>query len=163
LELADIVSNCLAAAALTVSLVSLYFSLFHKRISLIGTLAAWNPRTDRVERCQVCEISLSNNGNRELLLRELEILSLPEREDELFPIIECDNIPAVIKPGEIKLVTFGVPNLYLQKLASEGRLIRLNFHIFTTDAKLRIATKDLCPISDEVEIPKSDWNPFKLK
>lgn len=74
MEAKDIITLTISGGALAVSLISLYFSLFHKRFSLIGTLAAWNPRTENFESSQACEIAISNTGNRELVLREIEIL-----------------------------------------------------------------------------------------
>lgn len=163
MEAKDIITLTISGGALAVSLVSLYFSLFHKRISLVGTLAAWNPRAENFENSQVCEVAISNTGNRELVLREIEILSFPEIEGELFPVLESEQVPAVLKPGEMKLLTFPVPDHYLQKLAKENRALRLNFHIFTTEATLKLATKDLTPPVSGADIPESDWKPFKLQ
>lgn len=163
METKDLITLTISGGALVVSLVSLYFSLFHRRISLVGTLAAWNPRTENFEHSQACEIAISNTGNRELVLREIEILSSPEIENDLFPVPESDQVPAVLKPGEVKLLTFPIPDRYLHKLAKEKRMLRLNFHIFTTEAKLKLATKDLTPPVGGADIPESDWKPFKLQ
>lgn len=163
MEAKDIITLTISGGALAVSLISLYFSLFHKRFSLIGTLAAWNPRTENFESSQACEIAISNTGNRELVLREIEILSFPEIEGELFPILKSEQVPTVLKPGEMKLLTFPIADLYLQKLAKENRMLRLNFHIFTAEATLKLATKNLTPPVGGADIPESDWKPFKLQ
>lgn len=163
MEAKDIITLIISGGALVVSLISLYFSLFYKRISLVGTLAAWNPRTENFENSQVCEIAISNTGNRGLVLREIEILSFPEIDGELFPVLESELIPAVLKPGEMKLLTIPIPDLYLQKLVKGNRVLRLNFHIFTTEASLKLATKDLTPPVGGADIPESDWKPFKLQ
>ncbi|WP_417446983.1 hypothetical protein [Kangiella sp.] len=110
METKDIITLVISGGALTISIISLYFSLFHKRTSLVGTLTAWNPRTEVYDNSQICEISVSNTGNRELVLREIDIMSYPEMEAELSPVLESEQIPFVLKPGEIKLFTFPIPN-----------------------------------------------------
>lgn len=158
-----IITIAFSGGALIVSIISLYYSLFRKRISLVGCLAAWNPRTELQENTQVCDITLSNTGTRELLLREIEVLSSPERDGEIFPALEVEEVPAVIKPGEIRLIKLPIPNFYLGQLAARHQKLKLEFHIYTTDAKLKIASKELTPPINDTTIPQRDWKPFKLR
>ncbi|WP_144401351.1 hypothetical protein [Francisella philomiragia] len=160
----SLITLFISFGSLIISLISLYFSLFYKRISFVGALASWNPRIVSYDDSQVCEIAVSNSGNREFIIREVDIFDSPEEQGDTFPILKIDNVPMVMKPGEIKLLTFPIDDYYLLKLRDRNKRFKLEFHIYTDKAKHMIAIKELSPnIVSEEGTPKSDWEPFKIQ
>ena len=140
---------------------SLYFSTWHKRVSLVGSLVSWTSDSPDDERAAICEISLSNTGNQELLVREAHVE--PENwGDELVPQIKSPDIPQVIKPGSVVLFKLPIPTLFMEQLANNNRKIILKFEIITPKADTKFATKKLSPFNGG-EVSEQDWKPFKLK
>ena len=93
----DIAATILSTLALLVSGWTLYLTYFRKKAALIGCLAAVSvPAPDQVEDC-VFDFALSNNGNLELLVREVS-LDFDDGEDGLIPEISA-ALPIVLKPG----------------------------------------------------------------
>lgn len=150
-----------SATALVLSSITVYFSHFHKRTSLVGMFVAWNPGTVNVPLCQICEFVLANTGTKEVVLREIETTTHPEKEGETFPILEIENVPDVIKPGEIKIYRMAIPDQYLERLYGNNQKMGIAFSLFTSNATLLQATKYISPI--QTDIPKEDWKPFKAK
>lgn len=161
METKDIITLLISGAALAVSLISLYFSLWYKKVSLVGCLAAWDSATNKNALLSNCEITLSNTGNQELLLREVIVEIVGDIEGELTPVIETEKIPMVIKPGAVILLTLPIPKLFMNKLIKNNSRMKLEFHLFTPKAELQIASKILTPFHEN-EIRNEDWEPFNL-
>jgi len=159
MEQKDIITILISGGALAVSLISLYFSLWHKKIALVGCLTAWDSPINGDE--SYCEITLSNTGNQELLLREVIVDIEGGSEEWAVPVIKTQNIPMVIEPGSIALLTLPIPKLFMRRLTDRDKMMKLEFHLYTSKAELRIASKTLTPFNEN-NIPKDDWIPFKL-
>ena len=162
MEKNELVSLTISALALLVSLITLFLTQFFKRNSLVGVIASWNTGAEISEEFQICDVTLSNTGNRELLVRDIELLCSPEKGDETFPVVEHTNIPVVIKPGEVKLLKINVPNYYLKFLSSRKQKLKFLFHIYSNDVTLYVCEKTLSFPYKNNEPTKEDWKPFKM-
>lgn len=131
----EVIAVCISIGALCISLATLYLSFFHKKISLIGTLASCNVPIDENVELEL-EYSLGNTGNQELLAREINLEVDDEGESHGVPVIEINEIPAVIRPGEIKLVRFKLPlKHFLVPLSREKKALLIFFEIHSPNGK----------------------------
>ncbi len=108
-------------------------------------------------------MTLSNNGTQELLVREAFIDLIAPDENDVLPVVVSSDLPRVLKPGEIALVTLPIPALFMQTAESNLRQMVLTFHVFTLKGKLRLAAKELNPFTANSIISDADWKPFILK
>lgn len=162
MELKYIFSFGFSTAALLISFTSLYFSLWYKKTSMVGALACWNPTVIEEPLFQTCEITLSNNGNKEFLVRDVLIDYEPSVEGELVPMLKTE-LPLVLKAGEIKLLRLNIPNLFMEKAQESGSMMQLEFHIIDLYGRLQLAEKSLTPHVEGSNISRNDWIPFKLR
>ncbi len=166
----EIITIIISIGALSVSLATLYFSLFYKKIAIIGSLLAWNQQhATNVENHDPLtadvEFSLTNTGNRELLIREVEIDFEDEPTNEIVPIVRSKEIPCVIKPSQIMLVRFDVPLLFMKIIASKNQKMLIRFQVITPDGKFHFLDKYLEPFAGDNnwEYDKQNWQPFTFK
>lgn len=163
----EIITICISTAALLVSLATLYFTVFYKKIALIGFLLAWNQQHATTEgehdplKADV-EFSLSNTGNRELLVRDVEVNWERPPNNDITPILSCKEIPCVIKPSQILLVRFDVPLLFMKRISNLNQKIQIRFQVVSPEGKLYFLDKYLTPCTDDMEYDKDDWRPFHL-
>lgn len=161
LVMSEAVTFFFSATALVLSSITVYFSHFHKRTSITGMFVAWNPGTVEAPLCQICEFVLANTGTKEVVLRDIETTTYPEKKGETFPILEIENVPDVLKPGEIKIYRMAIPDKYLERIYENNQKMGVDFSLFTSNATPLQAIKYISPI--QADIPKEDWKPFKAK
>lgn len=171
MALEAIIAILISGVALAVSALSLYFSLFHKKVALIGSLAAYKTHSHDDALMSEFEFSLANTGNRELLVQQAAIEVVGSSGGNLVPELEPTEIPTVLKAGEIKLVILRVPRRFLENIARDEKDVQFEFHIFAPGGQLHSTTKRLNLIFEEGEVSDDDhaalegednWKPFKL-
>ena len=145
-----------------VSVVTLYFTYFHKKLSLIGCLAAYYTESDTDPSFGRYEFFLSNTGNRELLVREAQLDLVGVNGQYAVPEISSTELPAVLKPGQILLLSLGIPSLFMRNAAKSGHKVILKFHVFSPEAKSFLLFKELTLLDDDLEIDAQGWEPSKL-
>lgn len=158
----EIITIVISIVSLIVSLITVYFSFFRKKLSFIGCLAAYHTTSDRDPNVGRYEFALSNNGNRELLLRDIIVDVTNSPQGMLLPVIKNYEIPVIIKPGQMVLLNIELPKLFLTRIVETDLVVSLDFHIYSTDAKLFIVTKLLKFTNQNLEISPDGWKPFKL-
>jgi hypothetical protein len=158
----EIFALLISGAALAVSLVSLYFSTWHKKTSLIGCLVSSGSYLDEDETQDVYEFALSNTGNQALLLREVHVQPVDWKEKELVPVPEIKDIPSVIEPDAVRLIKVPVSNKFINSLAEQSRDFNIIFEFITPKAEVKNATKTI--ISNlELDEKKESWEAFILE
>jgi len=158
----EIITICISGAALSVSLVTLYFTYFHKKLGLIGCLAAYNTESDSDPLLGNYEFSLSNSGNKELLVREAQLDLVGATGQYIVPEVLSSELPVVIKPGQMHLLRLGIPGLFMRNAAKSGDKVLLRFHVFSPEARSFFLSKELKLLNEELEIDAKGWEPFKL-
>jgi hypothetical protein len=164
----EIITISISIAALIVSLVTLYYSVFYKKIALIGTMLSWNrpnPQEDekKEKRLDVnVEFALSNIGNRELLIKEVEVDWENPPENALVPYIFPEEIPCVLKPSQIKLIEFKVPLFFMKQIKNQNQKLVIRFQTISPNGKTYFLSKHLTPYTDDMEWIAEDWKPFTL-
>jgi len=159
----DIITISISIVALLVSLITVYFSFFRKKLSFIGCLTAFHTLSKNDPMKGRFEFSLSNNGNRELLVRDIIIDLVNAPNGMLLPVIDSEEIPIVLKPGQIVLSNIELPNLFLHKVAESDSIVLFNFQVYSPDGKLFIATKEIKFNNKDLEIGNNQWKPFKME
>lgn len=166
----EIITTCISIAALLVSLATLYFSVFYKKIGLIGCLQAWNQQNatkgGNHDPLKIdIEFSMSNIGNRELLIRDVEVNWEKPPKNDMTPILSSKEIPCVLKPSQILLIRFDVPVLFMKWLSDLNQKLQIRFHVVSPEGKLYFLDKYLTPYTNdnEMEYDKDDWKPFRLE
>ena len=140
MDTADTVSVVISALAFIVSVVTSYFTLFHKKISFLAKFIRWRPK-DEGGGSHVCEISVSNTGNRELFLQKIGLSKFPD--DSKRPEVaeaECDKVPLIIKPDKIELLSFGIENHLLQGLTQHNQMLAIEIEWYAADLNVRRAS-----------------------
>lgn len=157
----ETITLVIAALALAVSVFSLYRTYFHTSVDLVGTLASLNVPEPGDWVPAVFEFTLSNLGNRELLIRETSVDALPHRE-ELIPEGETKELPLVLRPGEIRLIRIEVASHWLYELYEEGRQVRFEIEVIGPDASVRGIAKDISFTSTGLSVGEEAWSPFRM-
>ena len=158
----QIITICFSIGALLVSLTTLYFTFFRKKLSLIGCLAAYNSPFDDEPMSGNYEFCLSNTGNRELLVREAMVDYVDAPEHYLSPMINTAELPAVLKSNQMLLVKVRLPHLFMKNAARKGYKILVRFCVYSPEGKFYMVSKELEPLSQELDINPEGWKPFKM-
>lgn len=159
----DSISIWISVFALCISALTLYFTIFHKKHSLVAVLANWTNDEDPENLESVCEIGLFNNGNRDLLIQSVEIdLSAP-RPSTLYPELELDNVPCSLNAGKSRLLRLRIPKRFMETAQAANCLLKVVIYIYTLEGELRIATKKLVPVAGDMHPSPLDWTPFSLR
>ncbi|MFC1577603.1 hypothetical protein ACFL36_01195 [Thermodesulfobacteriota bacterium] len=159
----EIIALCLSGAAFLVSFTTLYFTIFHKKLALIGCLTAYKTESDNNKLLGDYEFSLSNTGNKELLVREIQVDLIGASGNYIVPEIYSTEIPAVLKPGQIFLLNICLPSLFMRNATKSGHKVSIQFHVLSPKAKLYIVSKELEFLNEELEINSEGWKPFRLR
>jgi hypothetical protein len=139
----EIIAICFSSGALLVSLTTLHFTFFRKKLSLIGCLAAYNSPFDDDPESGSYEFCLSNTGNRELLVREAMVDYVDVPEHYLSPMINSAELPAVLKPNQMLLVKVRLLHLFMKNAAKKGYKVLVQFCVYSPDGKLYMYLKSL--------------------
>ena len=99
----------ISGTALVAAFVSLYFQFFHRKTAILGKLLDINYQCPDEGFDQELNYSLSNLGNQEILLNDVEYLegyTTHGRAHDGYTVhkYKCSDSPCVLKPGEIKLL-----------------------------------------------------------
>jgi hypothetical protein len=158
----EVLTIIISSAALLVALTTLYFTFFHKWLGLIVCLAAYKTESENDPMCGNYEFSLSNTGNRELLVREAFLDLEGATGDSLVPEVSNSLLPVVMKPGQMLLMSFDIPNLFMRNVANSGNKVIFRFHVFSPEGKAYLPSTTIEIINEELEIHTNGWKPFKL-
>ncbi|WP_394171341.1 hypothetical protein [Saccharospirillum alexandrii] len=158
----DWIAVGISSAALLVSVISGYFSLFHKKNRLVAVIAAWQLDKDPKVNHIRCEVSLANNGNLDLLVRAVEIEYEEKSESDILPELEVDEIPAVLKASELMLLPLELPKRFLNMATKMDLRLALSIHIYTLEGNLMLAKKLLNPVTVDNPPIEPDWQPFVM-
>lgn len=165
----ELVTLIISSAALLVSFGALYLQFFHKRTAILGRLIGINykPHDDNYER--VLNYSISNLGNQEILLNDVEFLegqSARGRAHEGYAVHEykCIDSPYVLKPGEIKLFeVFTKKKESKRKTKYEKKYFIMLCFTSTEGKNLEIFHDITRSGSINSKEEKAVWEPFTLK
>jgi len=164
----EIITIVLSAGALLVSLLTLYFTYFHKRAGLVGVLVG---RKHRISPKYIYEIeyALSNTGNVQLILKEVKVLighSASEMKLGAHSVSdsECSDSPAVIEPGNVKLVHLRFMEDAIAKAKKNTGRCFVSFTLISSRGIIYELMHDLTSLNDyDIETELIAWEPFKLK
>lgn len=161
---AEVVTTCISSGALLVSLVSFYFSALHRKTGMSACLAACNAAHDCDPRYVVYEFALSNNGNRDLMVRNVTLFVAGGPDSLLNPELEIEEMPLVLGAAKVEHVRILVPVVFLNTVADFSAKLEFVFEVFTPKAEFRVAVKKVSPYGGnrDVEFDAKDWKPFKL-
>jgi len=166
----DVIAICISAVALIVSLLTLYLTYFYQKVSLIGRLVLYNTNSTVDKLCGEYKFSLSNSGNKELLVWEVE-LDIENKIGYLIPELSIGEIPAVIKAGAILLLRIDIPIIFMRLAASNNVNVIVKFQIVSSDGIAYVLSKEFKPLDikedKERHIELSDtlspFIPFELE
>jgi len=159
MDAGNVVATTLSSLALLVSAATLYLTYFRKKAALVGCLAAMSaPEVDDVDNWSF-EFALSNTGNIELLVREV---ALEPPKIGLVPEITPEALPAILKPGEVQLLTLELPNRFCRQPAQIQHGVTFTFHVFSSRGTVYAPRKALGPLREVGGTTKADWVPFTL-
>lgn len=158
----ELLALAISSAALIVSGVTLYLTYFHKSVSATGCLAAYSTESRTDSLLGTYEFAVSNSGNTEILVREAGIDLVGKAGKYLVPEIERTCLPTVLKPGQIVLVSLGIPSLFMRNAASSGHEVQIQFHVFSHEAKAFVLSKKIALLNESLEIDAAAWKPFFL-
>ena len=159
----EIITICFSSIALLVSSLTVYYNFFRRKLSFVGCLAAYNSPLDEDKMIGNYEFSLSNNGNRELLVREVMVDYLDAPDQFLSPMIKSNEIPAVIKPSQILLVKVPLSHHFMEVAVKEGFKVLIQFCVFSPDGDNYMVPKLFEPLTQELDINPDGWKPFKME
>jgi hypothetical protein len=145
--------------ALAISAATFFLVHVYKKVSATGNIRyVFIPEEEDNKSNISLKCSIGNTGNQELLVTEIDIKGGAET-----PVIESSEIPIVIRPGEIKLISFLYPIWHLKQQATRKQKAEINFLISTADGKEVSLSKVIDPHFDD--LGRSDWftKPFKIK
>jgi hypothetical protein len=77
--------------------------------------------------------------------------------------LECKEIPLVIKPDQVALLTLRIPELFLRNAANAGNAIAVEFEVFWPRAASYKTIKHLTPVNGTVDLTRDIWEPFCLE
>jgi len=163
----EIITLIISGLAFVISGASFYFSFFYRKTSLIGNLLIYT--TDFEGHGSVdCEFSFSNTGNKEILLRGVDIDLIKWEYGDLVPKILSPQLPIVIKPGGVSLVKLSIPKYFCEKLSHKQKEFSLDFSVISSDGTQYFATLILMPMIIDEDgnigfLPESLKRPFLLK
>lgn len=150
-------------AALIVSGVTLYVTYFHKKVGAIGCLAAYSTESKKDSLSGTYEFSVLNTGNTEILVREVGVDLIGRSGNYLVPEIDTPSLPAVLKPGQIVLVSIDIPCLFMRDAIASGHGAEIRFHVFSHEAKSFVLSKQIALLNEKLEIDTAGWTPFFLR
>ncbi len=150
-----------SALALVVSAATFYRTQLRRTAALVGWVAVINQDDDEEGGAAITDyaFALSNSGAVDLLVREASVY-LTGSAAQLVPEIPSDNLPLVLKPGEVKLIHLSLPTRFVENMAATaGAAVSVELQIYAASGKLYIPRKLV--VSGE-QIPSDLWAPFKL-
>lgn len=163
-----IVTICISVGALLVSFFTLYLTFFYRRTSMVGTLAGFDWTTDPDESIGELHYSLANTGNQALLVRLLNyyVVGSTGVEPAVVPEPNAQNIPIVIEPGAIELITIKEQLNFFERQFRNGKSINVQFDVYAPNGKqyfllhtLKAEKPEWLNVSDDCFLPFSLTRP----
>lgn len=158
----EILTLSISGIALVVSGTTLYLTFFHKKLSAMGCLIAYNTESDDDPKSGHYEFSVANTGSVEILVRSIEVDVTGPSAPTMLPIIRSDKLPAVLKPGQIVLIDFDLPSYLMLDAAKRKNKILIEFHVLSPKSGSMYLCKHLEPVNEDLEINRDGWEPFLL-
>ena len=159
----EIWTIAISVAALVVSGTSLYFSRFHKKVSMQAVLLSWQPifMGGESQDYATFEYSMANTGTEQLLVKDCILKS----RSGVFSIdTSNENIPLVLKPKEIVLSKVECSMDMIELARKDGNFIKIEIEAYSTNMEKFVASKKISPVTN---YSKSSSNksvePFTLK
>lgn len=164
----EIITLVMSGISLLLSGVTLYCTFFYKRTSLVGKLLDYSTQAKEDSRSMELNFSLINTGTHELLVSSINIdIINPNQEQGLIPDIESNQVPGIIKSGEVYILKFLLPILFVKTCKENNEKIKINFSVISSNGKTYTASIELNPDSMEGEkdifFEKSCWKPLIFK
>ena len=165
----EIITLLISISALLVSFVALYLQFFYRRTAILGKLIGINyhPQDENYER--VLNYSISNLGNQEILLNDIEFLEGNTGLGRALDAYEvhkcrCHDSPYVLKPGEIKLFVVFTKKKESKRISKHEKKYFIMFYFTSTKGKNfeifhEITKTDSINNKEE----KTAWESFTLK
>ncbi len=156
----ELITLVLSVIAILLSGFNTYITFFYKKNSLVGGILSFGiPDKNTPTPASIdIECSLSNTGQRELLVRDVSIVPEDGTGVSIVPVLKRTGIPCVLKPNQITLVKFYIPVLFANTLAFKKIPIPIEFEITSSDGKTYIASKRLEFIEEEHGLSiKDNW------
>lgn len=71
-------------------------------------------------------------------------------------------MPVVLKPGQVKLLRIGIPNVLFENVADRAESLLVQFHVFSSRGAQFLPHKSISPLGKERDLPADTWAPFSL-
>ena len=173
----------ISGIAIMASFVSIYFQFFHRKTAILGKLLLTNYQISDDNFDQELNYSLSNLGNQEVLLSDVEYLDWHTTRGRAYNgysvhKYKCPDSPCVLKPGEIKLLKVctkketgkRLPSRVPKKketgksLPGSDKRFFIMFVFTSSEGKNSEIFHDITKLhSKDHEEEKLIWKPFTLK
>ncbi len=159
----------ISGIALIASFVAIYFQFFHRKTAILGKLLHINYQIPDEGFDQELNYSLSNLGNQEVLLNDVEYLeghTTHGRAHDGYTVhkYKCPDSPCVLKPGEIKLLKVYIKYEKGKPLSSSEKRFFIMFVFTSVEGKSSEIFHDITKQhSKDRKEEKLIWKPFTLK
>lgn len=97
-----------------------------------------------------------------MLIHAIEVNLDPWSQGQLVPDVISHALPMVIRPGEIKLLSFTLPNKFIYEMGSENVGVEIDFQSVSAKGLIHPMRKRLEPCVNEKHVPLSWFYPFRL-
>jgi len=162
----ELLTLAISGIALLTSVLSLYLQFIHQRTALVGRLLRMHTTEGKWE--SQLTYSLSNTGNREILLSDVEFLegvSDLGRAHDAYTVLpyNCLDSPCVLKPGEIRLLRVLLGTSRRGETRERKRFIMFEFTGST--GSVYELLHQVWPVAESPRENKDTklWKPFTLK
>jgi hypothetical protein len=159
----------ISAIALIASFVSIYFQFFHRKTAILGKLLSINYEVPNEDFDQELNYSLSNLGNQEVLLNDVEFLEGNSsrglaHDGYTLHKYKCLDSPYVLKPGEIKLIKVYTKLKKTKHHSNSGNKFFIAFAFTSLEGKSLEILHDITKQhSNDPKEENPTWKPFTLK
>lgn len=155
-------STVISVLALLLSGASFYRTHLRRKAAMIGWIAeTFHEDTGKtqVNWSREYVVALSNRGTMDLLVRDASV-DLRRSRAEMLPTLSPEELPAILKPGEIKTVRLRLPDRFVKAVEAEaGATASIVFQVFSAQGKLYMPSK---LVISGTELPSDLWAPFRL-
>jgi len=165
----ELLTVIISSTALVASFCALYLQFFHKKTAILGRLLDINYDLpdDNYERALY--YSISNLGNQEILLNDVEFLeghSARGRKHDGYTVhkYKCIDSPYVLKPGEIKLFKVYTKIKESKRESTSAKRYFIMFVFASAEGKLSEIFHDITKLNSiNNKEEKAAWKPFTLR
>lgn len=160
----SLASLIVSSLAFVVSAATFYRTHLRRKAAMLGWIAdTFHDEDDdkpRVAWVRGYGFALSNTGTLDLLVRETSVHVCGKDADSV-PEIPLGELPAILKPGEIRLIRLELPHRFVEAMeAAPGVTVSIEFQVYSAHGKLYTPRKRVIWGRDQ---PRDFWAPFALK